>query len=347
MPAYCYYVTSEILKVFKAGYWNGSLYKLWCRYATTYGPNVEFIIFECGDKPPNNCENYIHAGLKGWHYEFELFWKTSESSQAFIDAASEVCADFTALTNRSPIRNPSRERHKFSGLLTSPDTSELAFKDLPMISADMYMTLKKQRITVYSNTAIQKYLFIRNFVEGSPSPVSTEYQAALFDDFQHHPQHKLIIVNVRNMCRQSPTHFIDKNLQEVLLVDTNAVKKALISDQIRKLVRMLHLKSIHDIETIVTRAILQENLQEFLKIINKTMKLLSKPSIAIEDIEEDTSGDLRKVTRGLQTVFSTWLGLNIVNVAPRGAQSNGERTIRLQLAYKDDFSKRLYISGIV
>ena len=343
MPAYCYYVTSEILAVFKVGYWTGELYVLWCRYATTYGPNVEVIIFECGEKPPRSCEAYIHERLNQRYYGGELFYKNSDSLLAFFEAAAAVCVDSTSLPSRSPIRQP-RKNYSPPQKQKTEQGSPSKFEELPLISSEEY---GKSASTRKQRAQVTKYLFVNNIVLASPRLVTLEDQALLFDDCIADVEHKNILYHAYNMCRRSSDHILDYRLKKLACQETKKADLA-ISREIAKLVEMLRLKSFRDTETVVPRTRIQDSLQEFLRVVNKTKKLISTPSlVGVLNTQEDTSGDLRRVTRGLQTIFSVWLGLDCINTAPKGSKSKGENAVQLQLAYKDEFSKRVYLSGIV
>ncbi len=347
MPAYCYYVTSEILQIFKAGYWNASLYALWTRYATTYGPYIEFVIFECGDKPARSCENHIHASLMKWHYEFELFWKTTESTQAFIDAAANVCVDFTTMTDRSPIRNPSIRNPPIKNPCKGRHAT---FAGLPLISKEEYIEygVHKLRDTDagFTNAAMDKYLFVNNILNGSPLAISHEDQAWLFDDCQIDDQHKNIMFHAYNVSRRSPIEIMDKDMRSRPFQNTITKGDEAISQKIKQLVELLELRSCFDTDSIVPKKRIEDNLVEFLKIINSAKMLLNKPSVASAVKDEDVTGDFRRVIRGLNTLFSNWLGIIFANATPR-KEKGGSHAKAYKLSYANEFSEKLYTCGLV
>ena len=235
------------------------------------------------------------------------------------------------------------------------ETTEHTFDSLPLISLETHVEYvnkkKKHTDTTYTNAAVDKFMFVTKLVKDAA--VSAQDQQALFDDFQVNDQHKEWLFHAYNACRRLPLDILIKDMTKRPYLETTKADGA-ITYRILQVIELLGLRSCHDTERAVTRQRIEQHLPELLKLVVSAKILMDKPKMDVHQAEKKaipcsgSDGAFRKVTRGVKTIFSTWLGLSFDNIADREAKNKGvPRPAIYKLSHLDDFSSLLYTCGLV
>lgn len=102
---YVYWVTSVMFIGHKLGMWSGRLEALCSRYNTYYGKDVKFVIFQCAIDEGRAFEDEAKIALARFHISHELYQKTEEATQTFMQTMSSLCLSCVTIDNGRPFRN--------------------------------------------------------------------------------------------------------------------------------------------------------------------------------------------------------------------------------------------------
>lgn len=234
--------------------------------------------------------------------------------------------------------------------LTARDMVEHSFASLPLITAETneeYINKRKKHTdTTFTNAAVDKFMFVNKLVK--EAPVSAEDQEKLFDDFQVDDKHKQWLFHGYNICRRVPRDILIKDMKKRPFLETTKADGA-VTYRIRQILELLGLSNCHDTQKVVSRERIEDNQEQLLLLIESSKLLMDRPKIETKTADEraaNSTGDFRKITRGIKTIFTTWLGVSFENSAERGAKVASKTSTEYRLSYVDEFSSLLYTCGL-
>lgn len=234
---------------------------------------------------------------------------------------------------------------------TVRDSAEHTFASLPLITADTneeYINKRKKHTdTTFTNAAVDKFMFVTKLVKDTP--VSSEDQAKLFDDFQVDDKHKQWLFHAYNACRRVPRDIMIKDMKKRPFLETTKADGA-VTYRISQILELLGLSNCHDTKKTVSREIIEDSQTQLLQLIESCKILMDRPKMETQKADEkaaSSTGDFRKVTRGIKTIFTTWLGMSFENSAERGAKTASKTSTEYRLNFVDDFSSLLYTCGLL
>ena len=235
----------------------------------------------------------------------------------------------------------------------SSQSESLKYDDLEELCESQVSIMCNRRLTLQQAAAVRKFTIARTVFATSHQFVASRDAVALFDGFDH-PLHYRWFKNVFCMHHGQPLQSTQLNAAEKLLVPagSKAFIKCLAADdeicrRFRELVDMLGYQSFHDTQSTVCREFITQKLSLLGNTVGQIKYLIDNPKKPATGAPACTA-TFRSVTIGLNTIFSSWLGLSFVNVEDRKLKQGGaDRPCAYRLSYQNDYSRFLYTCGLV
>ena len=289
MPtAYIYWVTTQILNFAKIGYWTGDLISLYHRYVTYFGYDLEFVIFEFKTIDIRGIEARIQKDLKSFAYQCELFWKSTESLEAYLTSAQRQNNSliYCSKLKRSPIKRTKafmtkyklslqKKQQKFedsilnyiSKLFEDKDENkakikiehkDLDYSEIPEIDSSQYQSFKLQMSHNETTSIIfescLRYEF-DNYIVSNKFNEDINIKANLFNECRQNKPQKVLLLN---------KFLEDKNDASITkqLLMFSKIKDARDLDDVNNmkiLCNLLGLQNTHDTSVIIRYETLRDH----------------------------------------------------------------------------------------
>lgn len=227
----------------------------------------------------------------------------------------------------------------------------IKYADIDGITQSRFESIGHSTLTMQEAASIRKYVVANSALSGTL--IDPRDAATVYDGFEI-PLHYRWFKSLIHMQQGHTLQCSQLDAADKVLISATSkafIKCTAADEQIHQkfveLKHLLKLESFHDVVCNVSRVLITANLPILGSLVTQIKFLLDHPNRSVSNASS-FDGDFRAVTRGLNTVFSSWLGLSFSNIEARSSKKGGyDRPCVYRLSYQSDYSRLLYTCGIL